>query len=60
MTLQEAALRLGKSESTLLRNFERTQKNLKKRGILLSKNGSGKDAEFEIEYDASYKQNQNQ
>lgn len=52
MTLQEVALTLGKSESTIARNFERTQANLKKKGILLMRWGSGKNAEYEIEYTA--------
>ena len=52
MTLKEAALTLGKKESTIARNFARTQANLKKKGILLMKWGEGKDAEYEIEYEA--------
>lgn len=52
MTLKEAALTLGKSESTLLRNFERTQANLLKKGIILMKWGEGRSAEYEIEYEA--------
>ena len=52
MTLREVALLLGKSESTLKRNFRRTQENLKKKGIILMKWGEGKDAEYEVEYEA--------
>jgi AraC-like DNA-binding protein len=52
MTLKEVALTLGKSESTLTHNFRRTQETLKKKGILLMKWGKGKDAEYEIEYEA--------
>lgn len=51
MTLKEVALTLGKSESTILRNFARTQANLRKKGILLMKWGEGKNAEYEIEYE---------
>jgi hypothetical protein len=51
MTLKEVALTLGKSESTILRNFARTQANLRKKGILLMKWGEGKSAEYEIEYE---------
>lgn len=51
MTLQEAALQLGKSEKTLLKNFPRTKEALKKRGIILTKWGKGKDTEYEIEYE---------
>lgn len=50
MTLKEAAATLGLSESTLKHGFPRTQRNLKKKGILLMKWGYGKQAEFEIEY----------
>ena len=52
MTLKEVSLTLGKSESTIARNFARTQRNLKKKGILLMKWGEGKKAEYEIEYTA--------
>lgn len=52
MTLKEVALTLGKSEGTILRNFPRTQANLKKKGILLMKWGTGQKAEYEIEYEA--------
>lgn len=52
MTLKEVALLLGKSESTIARNFRRTQENLKKKGILLMKWGEGKDADYEVEYEA--------
>lgn len=52
MTLKEAALTLGKSPSTIQRNFARTQANLRKKGILLTKWGEGRNAEYEIEYEA--------
>lgn len=53
MTLEEVALQLGKSKSTLKSNFIRTQQNLKKKGIILTKWGNGKNAEYEIEYEES-------
>lgn len=48
MTLKEVAQQLGKSESTLYNNFNRTQKTLLKKGIVLTK--WGKD-DYEIEYE---------
>ncbi len=51
MTLEEAALQLGKSKSTLLNCFPRTQANLKKKGIILTKWGRGEETEYEIEYE---------
>mgnify|MGYP006324080231 CR=1 FL=1 len=51
MTLEEAALQLGKDKSTIYKNFKRTQDNLRKKGIILSRWGRGKDVEYEIEYD---------
>ena len=35
MTLEEVAMRLGKSEVTLRTKFKRTQENLKKKGKLI-------------------------
>ena len=52
MTLKEVAALLGKSESTIKYSFHRTQENLKKKGIILMKWGYGKDAEYEVEYEA--------
>lgn len=52
MTLKEVAALLGKSESTLINSFPRTQANLRKKGIILMKWGRGKNAEYEIEYEA--------
>ena len=51
MTLKEAAPILGLSELTLDWHFPRTQETLRKKGIILSKWGRGKKAEFEIEYE---------
>lgn len=50
MTLQEICKILGKSEITLITNFKRTQENLSKKGIILIKNGTGKNASYEILY----------
>lgn len=50
MTLKELCLTIGKSEGTILRNFARTQENLKKKGILIMKWGEGRSADYEIEY----------
>lgn len=50
MTLQEVCRQLGKSETTLIASFKRTQENLKKKGILLLKSGKGKTADYQILY----------
>lgn len=50
MTLQEVCKILGKSETTLITSFLRTQQNLAKKGIILSKEGRGKNAIYYIEY----------
>ena len=52
MTLQEVAQQLGKSESTIYRNFKRTQETLLKRGIILTRWGPD---DYEIEYEDSDK-----
>ena len=52
MTLREVAALLGKSEKTIKYSFKRTQENLRKKGIILMKWGYGKDAEYEVEYEA--------
>lgn len=51
MTLQEVCKILGKSETTLIGAFHRTQKNLKKKGIILTKIGQGKKADYTIIYE---------
>ena len=51
MTLQEVCKILGKSETTLIGSFHRTQENLKKKGIILSKEGQGKNANYTIIYE---------
>ena len=52
MTLQEVCRILGKSENTLKRNFKRTQENLAKKGIILTKKGIGETAVYEVSYEA--------
>ena len=51
MTLKEVCRRLGKSESTIINSFYRTQENLKKKGIILLKEGYGKKANYTIIYE---------
>lgn len=51
MTLEEIAMRLGKSEITLRTKFKRTQENLRKKGILLIKTGYGEKADYQIIYE---------
>ena len=55
MTLQEVCKILGKSEITLMSAFNRTQKNLRKKGIILLKNGIGKNADYTIIYEGECK-----
>ena len=50
MTLQEVCKILGKSETTLIGSFNRTQNNLAKKGIILIKEGQGKNANYIIKY----------
>lgn len=50
MTLQELALKLGKSENTLKTQFIRTQETLKKKGIIITKIGTGKKADYFLFY----------
>ena len=51
MTLEEVCKVLGKSEITLINAFKRTQENLKKKGIILLKEGYGKKANYTIIYE---------
>lgn len=55
MTLQEVCKILGKSETTLISAFNRTQANLKKKGIILTKEGYGKKANYNIIYEEDLK-----
>lgn len=57
MTIQEVADELGKSVSTIEMSFPRTQKNLEKQGIILTKIGYGKDKSYKIEYTDDYYKN---
>lgn len=57
MTLQEVCKILGKSETTLIGAFHRTQENLKKKGVILIKEGIGKNANYTIIYEGD-KQNE--
>ena len=57
MTLKEVAKKLGRSEKTLRTQFKRTQENLKKKGIILIKNGYGDNADFQIIYEEEKKDN---
>ena len=50
MTLKELSQRLGRSEATLASHFERTKTNLAKKGIYIEKYGSGKTAEYTLQY----------
>ena len=50
MTLQEVCLILGKSEITITRAFNRTKKNLAKKGTILTKEGRGLKAVYNILY----------
>lgn len=55
MTLQEVCKQLGKSETTLIASFNRTVANLKKKGIILTKIGQGKNADYSIVYEEDEK-----
>ena len=55
LTLQEVCKILGKSETTLIGSFKRTQENLKKKGIILLKKGQGKKADYTIIYEENNK-----
>lgn len=57
MTLEEVAMRLGKSEVTLRTKFKRTQENLKKKGIILIKTGYGDKADYQIIYEKEINSN---
>ena len=50
MTFQELCKILGKSESTLKHAFPSTCKNLEKKGIIVTKKGYGKTAEYFVDY----------
>ena len=50
MTLTLLCRILGKSEATLLHNFNRTKENLAKKGIIIEKNGVGRTADYTLSY----------
>ncbi len=54
MTLEELAIRVGRSENTLKKNFPRTQKALAKKGIFIKKEC---DKSYSIEYAKVEKEN---
>lgn len=56
MTLKEVCKVLGKSETTLISSFKRTQENLAKKGIILIKTGTGKKADYQILYEKDEEQ----
>lgn len=51
MTLKELCNELNYSENTFKRSFNRTCEVLKKKGIIITKTGIGKDADYSIIYD---------
>lgn len=51
MTLEELAKEVGKSEKTLYKQWKRTQINLAKKGIIITRWGRGQDIEYEVEYE---------
>ena len=51
LLLKEVCKILGKSESTLINAFYRTQENLRKKGIILEKEGYGKKTNYTIKYE---------
>lgn len=50
LSLDEVCEQLGKNRNTILKNYKRTRENLKKKGILLTRYGSGEKAVYTIEY----------
>lgn len=57
MTIEELSENVGVSVSTLKNQFNREAEKLAKRGILISKKGRGKSAEYFIEYDELFNDN---
>ena len=54
MTIEEVAKVLNKSVSTIKSSFPRTQANLKKQGIILTRTGSGDNKDYTITYTDDY------
>lgn len=50
MRLEEFCAKLHRSESTVLKNWKRTQEALERQGILVTRAGSGASAQYFIEY----------
>lgn len=50
MTLEEVAQELSLKPSTIKSHFKRTQETLLKKGILLERDGRGKEARFRISH----------
>lgn len=51
MTIEELSKRIGRSEKTLACHFQRTKENLAKKGIYIEKYGSGRTAEYTLQYE---------
>ena len=57
MTLEELSKELNYSVNTLKRSFNRTKESLaKNKGIIITKNGYGETADYQISYDKSIRQ----
>lgn len=51
LNLQELCIALSRSPSTLMTNFKRTQEAFAKKGIIITKQGEGKNAIYLITYE---------
>jgi len=50
LTLSELAKEIGRSESTLKKWFERTKRNLERKGVHIERYGTGFSAKYTVEY----------
>lgn len=50
MKLNEFCEELNRSEATILKNWERTKQTLEKQGIIITKIGKGRSAQYYVEY----------
>ena len=50
MTLSDIAELLGKSENTIQKSFNRTRDTLSKKGIIITKEGRGKDTDYTVTF----------
>lgn len=50
MKLDEFCEEIGRSPNTVLKNWKRTQESLEKKGILVKRAGTGKSAQYFVEY----------